>query len=883
MKVKSTKTLAGVAASAILAATIALSGTPAHAADAISPGSPQFSYDAGPYTNANVSGLLLDACSVPQGCDTHDFTVAIPKSYYAGIRSTGRTGAVRIALSWEGNSNDFDMALLDKDGNPIATGGFGNSDFERIVFAELPSGSYTIAVTVFNVVNTAFHVDVSLQALTPVASAAAPATGGLSLAARAASATTDDAITFSNGTPVALERSSGEPNMEIAPNGDLYVDMPLGVPTNGVLYKSTDDGDTWRVLAPLHPNNNPMPVNPIGGGDTWTTISETGRLCYSELNTLVALGVACSTDGGKTFALSTLGFDPATPAMDRQWMATTPRGEVFLDAQFGLASAGPSQPGIVLLKEVAGTGVFTVVQRIDIGKAMKTYDMVSDPTDTSSDGGTVLQLYLRSNQGPDKLENPHQLMVWRSTDGGASVTQHVVRNLPTSPHNNFSSVDIDRQGNVYASWSEQGTWDIFYSVARKGDLDHWSKPVRVNAEPLATTAIQSTIKVGDRGRVFIGYYAAQQVGNPDALTGGVWHAYLSSSLNGACQIDANPCAEPTFHQTRITEHPVQFRGICLGGTGCGGDPYYGDRSMLEFLDLAITPKTGKINVITTDSSRANGGTTITYYRQIAGPSAFAAAGPVTDTTRIGNYVTDVAGDAGWPYESPVPSQPAPGADITSVKLSYPKAGVLRVVMMVADPAGFADAITAGIGQELLIATRFATEQDVLWAGIRTTGGAPEFVAGHLAANLLTDVYAPDEIAVTGSVDDNTGLITVDVPLDKLKTTLPQPETVTTEPKEVRAVLDDQTLYNVMGFSHVGIQTIDDTQPKHLMDVTPAFTFAKVAAAVKPAVLPGKITKPAPKPAAPVLPATGVGMLPEAWVLIAAAGTLGVWTRRRANA
>jgi hypothetical protein len=124
------------------------------------------------------------------------------------------------------------------------------------------------------------------------------------------------------------------------------------------------------------------------------------------------------------------------------------------------------------------------------------------------------------------------------------------------------------------------------------------------------------------------------------------------------------------------------------------------------------------------------------------------------------------------------------------------------------------------------------------------------------------------------------VITVDVPLAELKTTLEQPETVTTDPKEVRAIADGQVLYNVMGVSFVGTESVADPFPKHLMDVTPAFTFAKVSAAVKPAVLPKKIRRPAPAPAKPVLPATGVAMHPEAWVLIAAAGVLGVWTRRR---
>lgn len=827
-----------------------LAVVPARAAgETLSPASPRFSYDAGPFTNANVGGLLLGSCDAPEGCDEHEFTVSIPAGYYEGLRRQGRTGVVQVALSWEDVANDFDLVLANADGDPIATSGFGNSDFERINFTELPSGTYTVQVTIFRVVNASFHVDVSLQSFVSTPTVSQADAGGM---------------TFGNATPVTLERSSGEPDIDIAPNDDVYVNFPLGAGTNSILFKSTDDGNTFKPLGALHPNNNPLPANILGGGDSYIAIDPTGRFCFSELNTLLSLGIGCSNDGGKTFPVAdALAIDPQTPLVDRQWQAATPQGEQFLSAQYGIVDGEVSHPGIRLFKEVAnGTSLFEMIQEIDTGRSMKSYNMVADPTDTDANGGTIVNAYLRSNQGADKLAKPHELMVWQSTDGGETITTHRVAALPTTPGNNFASVDIDRQGNVYVAWSEQGTWDIFYSIARKGHLDSWSKPVRVNADPRARTAIQPTIKVGDRGRVYVGYYGAEQYGNPDNLTNGVWNAYVAWSANGACMLDASPCAAPAFHQAQVTNHPVQHRGICLGGTGCGGDPYYGDRSMLEFLDIAFSPSTGQAHVVVTDSSRTNGGTTITLYHQLAGPSAYAGKPAISVPSRVGSSVSDASGDAGWPYESPPPMAATPGADILSVAVSRAGAN-FKIVMTVADASAFLDALQAGAGTELLIGTRFASELDVIWAGMRFAGREPEFVAGHMGGGLLVDTYVPDaDIPVTGSVDEASGRITMEVPVSALKTQLQRPEGQD-GPFVPAFASATMPAYSVTGFSFAGVTTIDDDVAKHLLDVTPSFTLGKPPAAVKGS----RQQQTAPRKP---LASTGADGLAIAFVLLAAA-------------
>ncbi|HZQ28028.1 MAG TPA: hypothetical protein VFA94_10060, partial [Acidimicrobiales bacterium] len=458
---------------------------------------------------------------------------------------------------------------------------------------------------------------------------------------------------------------------------------------------------------------------------------------------------------------------------------------------------------------------------IDAGQSTEAFNLAVDPTDNDG-GGTVVGGYLRANAGADKAQNPFQLMVWRTTDGGQSVTTHPVANLPSNPGSHFASFDVDTHGNVYAAWVEQGAWDVVYSVAKQTDLDHWTAPVRVNRLPEAATAVEPTIKVGDPGRVFIAYYGAPERANPDVRPGAEWNGYLATSVNGTCQLDAT-CAQPAFASSTITEHPVQYGGICLTPPACSADPYDGDGSVRRYLDVGIAPITGQVHVVLTDSSRANQGTTVTAYHQISGPSAFATGGSVKDVSGFGNSATDPDGDAIAAIQSV--SFAAVAADIRKVELTRPAAGTLRVVMTMTDVTLFSQTLQQG-GRQLIVGARFATEFDVFWVGFRFSfGGTREFVAGHLKANGPVDVYSPDAgITVTGTIDTGRKTITMDVPEAQLQTTLQAPKSTTT-PTVVQGVVDGQALYGVTGISFVGDTAADDAVAKHWLDVAPSFSTA----------------------------------------------------------
>src|SRR5260221_9825946 len=115
---------------------------------------------------------------------------------------------------------------------------------------------------------------------------------------------------------------------------------------------------------------------------------------------------------------------------------------------------------------------------------------------------------------------------------------------------------------------------------------------------------------------------------------------------------------------------------------------------------------------------------------------------------------------------------------------------------------------------MLIGARFATPLDVVWAGMTyPLGGPPAFAAGHLANGFLADTYTPDPgIGVTGSVDVATNTITINLPLDALKTSLERPSGVTRP--LVRAILGTTPVYSVTRFAFAGVTSINDDVPKH---------------------------------------------------------------------
>ena len=131
------------------------------------------------------------------------------------------------------------------------------------------------------------------------------------------------AATF--GTPVVVSGDDvSEPGIDVAPDGTLYVNAPVGVLSNipgspSKVYRSTDGGASWTTLP------QSLKANLPGGGDSDITIAPDGTLSETDL-WLGDSTVATSSDKGQTWTANPV---QGPLVQDRQWVAATSGGRVY--------------------------------------------------------------------------------------------------------------------------------------------------------------------------------------------------------------------------------------------------------------------------------------------------------------------------------------------------------------------------------------------------------------------------------------------------------------------------------------------------------------------------------------------------------------------------
>jgi hypothetical protein len=403
------------------------------------------------------------------------------------------------------------------------------------------------------------------------------------LIAAAIAVPTASAATF--GSPVVVtSQNGGEPGIDVATDGTIYVNAPSGLLSNAPgspswVFRSTDGGATW-VQTPAGGRAN-LP----GGGDSDISLDpQTGALAETDL-WLGSATVSKSTDKGQTWTANPL---QGVVVQDRQWVAQSGGGIVYhLTHQIPL--------GLVVSKSIDG-GVTYPISTIGATPVDQT-GCVCPPGTLIAEGGSTLGLsdkvgfvYATSTGGVNFA---------RSTNGGLTFSQSTVGPASSGTTNAAFPVVANAGGNKLAAvWLEDNGSTSLIKYSQSSDWGAtWSAP-----RTLVSDGASVYPWVAAKGsKVAISLYHTTTAGTSDTVPESAqWFETYLESTDGGATFSAPATVDPTV---------VKSGPICTEGTGCNGD-----RELLDFQALTLDPA-GRANLTWTRSIDGVSNTEIRYARQ----------------------------------------------------------------------------------------------------------------------------------------------------------------------------------------------------------------------------------------------------------------------------
>jgi hypothetical protein len=422
--------------------------------------------------------------------------------------------------------------------------------------------------------------------------------------------------------------SYGEPSLAMAPDGKHYAVSTPGDDGEDKgtvqVWHSADHGDSWKHTTFSSDN---------GGGDSELDFRPDGTLLGADLE----LGdldneIHISKDFGKTWN------DQGSPAgveADRQWFAHTSDGkrqflayhdigeeaEVFVESNDGGKTWGP--PTLVNDPSQAALPSFAVaptsgdpVSILDQGVNTFSGPMLVDKND--KDFYVVYAVSnFESNTSPDGGGIPpfgavRGLVVAHSSDAGKTWSNKyavVAKPNPSDPSKEdsvgtmFPWGFLDPAGNIYIVFGSTrdaggGTDHYGFHYVYSDDKGKtWSKPKRIDGLPDGEGSIVfNTGAAVSPGVIDVAWL--QKDTSAIGAEQGVWSPWFA-------QITSADTDHPTITRQKVTTLANHRDGVCILGTICllpapinqGSD----DRSLLDFIELSVNPKTGLAGLVYADN------------------------------------------------------------------------------------------------------------------------------------------------------------------------------------------------------------------------------------------------------------------------------------------
>lgn len=507
------------------------------------------SFGGGPFTGATATTA---ACTTLT-CDTFTLTVNVPSTFY----SSNPSYAVHVRINWASNTNDFDLNVNDASGNTICSSGQGQTNFEDADCGQLPSGTYTVQVVGFTVVNATY-------------------TGAATLGPEPTLATGNARYKKSNMTfsapqelqrPIDLTNSTGtitsadqdvEPRIVHDALGNYYVAAIQGVPGGIDVWKSVDSGNSFTYLG--QPDGVQIGATlgadgvGLGGGDEDIAVSPNG-LVYASSLWLGSATQSTSFNGGTTWVSNPVSSD--LPVVDRQWIASHGNNELYLTTK-------------QLGADLDGTVTLFVAKSFDSGATFPQVAPVTTPEVgvQPGDQGNITVDQKNGNVYTVFIDS-HGNIVWlaRSTDGGVTWSLKQVFAAPTGTNlaNIFPTVAVDSGSNVYVVFSN-GT-DVFLTASTSQGAS-WTSPVRVNNGTGSKTALAPWVTAGSPGHVNVAFWGTSDINAND--TAAQWQVFNAQSRDATDAI-------PTITQAAATGI-IHVGPICNQGLACAS----GTRNLAEY-------------------------------------------------------------------------------------------------------------------------------------------------------------------------------------------------------------------------------------------------------------------------------------------------------------
>src|SRR3954454_1369077 len=351
------------------------------------------------------------------------------------------------------------------------------------------------------------------------------------------------------GTPVVVSGDDvSEPGIDVAPDGTLYVNAPVGVLSNipgspSMVYRSTNGGASWTALP------QSLKANLPGGGDSDITIAPDGTLSETDL-WLGNSTVATSSDKGQTWTANPV---QGPLVQDRQWVAATSGGRVYHvvhQIPTGLWVARSVDSGL------------TSPQQVVAATALDQTGCICPPGNIVSEDGGLLA---------DKVGGVYATSVggvgfYRSTNGGLTFT-NTTPGLASSATTNvaFPVVADGGNGTLAVVWQgvDGNTSTVWFTTSNDFGAT-WAAPRQI-----VTSGTSLYPWIAYHGsKIAISLYHSDSAGTPDTVPASAqWFESYLESADGGATFSALQSADPT---------PVKTGPVCTGGINCASNRELGD-------------------------------------------------------------------------------------------------------------------------------------------------------------------------------------------------------------------------------------------------------------------------------------------------------------------